>query len=154
MYLALLPVLLGSSVVAMSHTFGVDLVGDVPIFVLLVLHIWFNRAPEYIAITKLGTEYVVHRAADTWAFGIVVFAVAFADLPWDKAVDRDPDYVEFKAWGRQVGRLEPFLFLGVEVRKAVVSCLQADPADRMPMSQVIALLDETDELVLLEFQDF
>ena len=54
--------------------------------------------PEYIAVTKHTTEYVVRCAADKWAFGIVIFAVAFADLPWDKATSNNQDYVEFKAW--------------------------------------------------------
>ena len=54
--------------------------------------------PEYIAITKHETEYVMRCAADKWAFGIVIFAVAFADLPWDKARSNDQDYAEFKAW--------------------------------------------------------
>ena len=34
-------------------------------------------------------RYVVHRAADEWAFGIVIFAVAFADLPWEMADSRN-----------------------------------------------------------------
>jgi len=132
--------------VAISQTFVVDWVG-------CLLFCFAFRPPEYLGITKLETEYVMHCAADTWAFGIVIFAVAFGDLPWDRATCRNHDYTEFKAWGRSVGRLEPFVFLGVGIRKAVVSCLQANPADRMPMSQVLALIDETDELILMEFQD-
>jgi len=51
--------------------------------------------PELLVGKSKFTDYTLEKAQDVWAFGIVMYAVLFADLPWSRADRDDPDFALF-----------------------------------------------------------
>lgn len=48
--------------------------------------------PELLVEKSQFTNYKVEKSQDVWSFGIVMYAVLFADLPWSRADRYDPDF--------------------------------------------------------------
>eukprot|EP00035_Acanthoeca_spectabilis_P007578 m.138434 g.138434 ORF g.138434 m.138434 type:complete len:612 (-) comp14001_c0_seq9:437-2272(-) len=53
-------------------------------------------APELLSI-KEDQSYVLSPAFDIWSFGIVLYAVVFASIPWEEATKNDVSYLHFMA---------------------------------------------------------
>jgi serine/threonine protein kinase len=51
--------------------------------------------PELLVGQSKTSKHTVTKAQDVWAFGIVMYAVLFADLPWSRADRDDPDFALF-----------------------------------------------------------
>lgn len=113
---------------------------------------------ELIGIESPNDRYCVQKAADVWAFAVVIYVVIFADLPWDKAIEEiDDDYAEFRDDCRTglVSRVQPWALLEPTMQHTIFRMLAPNPDERPPMSEVVLavrqswLLDLEDEC---EFQ--
>ena len=49
----------------------------------------------YIAPESIQGPHVVSSAQDVWSLGIVLYAIIFADLPWEAAVGSDVRYAKY-----------------------------------------------------------
>lgn len=115
--------------------------------------------PELIRISSPNAQYTVLKSADVWAFAIVMYAVIFADLPWDKALlQTDPDYTEFVSSCDQylISKMQPWSLLATNMQSTMFRMLAPDPRDRASMSEVAAevrgrwLNDMDDEIMFPE----
>jgi serine/threonine protein kinase len=100
-------------------------------------------APELVQITSKTAVYTMTPAQDVWGMGIVLYAVLFADLPWEKAVPKDPDYsCVQEAGGIEAG---PMCFgsLAPGMRKLMSGLLHPDPEQRISMAELVTFLSES-----------
>jgi serine/threonine protein kinase len=102
-------------------------------------------SPEIVHLVGSQTTHTLTVAQDVWSFGVVLYAVLFNDLPWEKAVDTDPEYAAYafpefvdytSECTKNMEQLSPTL------RTLLVGMLTADPAQRVTMSEVVAFLSE------------
>lgn len=92
-------------------------------------------APEVIAAEARGEDRIVDPAVDVWAFGIVVYAVLFADLPWELACVRDADFTEFLSSGGVNSCAYPYSLLSTSMRRMLGRLLAVDPTKRCTMKE-------------------
>ena len=93
-------------------------------------------APELFKHGANGT-YTLLKSQDVWSFGIVLYAILFADLPWENAKDSDVEFAEFT----RTGVSGPFHLLSTEMRSLMKKLLSLDAAQRPTMDQVVATLE-------------
>lgn len=55
--------------------------------------------PELLVGHSASGSYTLTKEQDVWAFGIVMYAVLFADLPWERADRDDGDFALFAEFG-------------------------------------------------------
>jgi serine/threonine protein kinase len=85
-------------------------------------------APELL-VASATVQHTLTAALDIWSFGIVLYAVIFASLPWDQATERDVDFVEFVSH-RDTSHCEPWSLLHPNVRGCVLAMLDVIPRNR------------------------
>mmetsp|Transcript_29252 Transcript_29252/g.76636 ORF Transcript_29252/g.76636 Transcript_29252/m.76636 type:complete len:168 (-) Transcript_29252:82-585(-) len=94
-------------------------------------------APELLAV-RSHQKYVLLPAYDLWSFGIVVYAVIFASLPWDSATKDDALYQQYVCGG-EIETAELWDSLSIPFRETLLGMLSAT-ADRPPISDVVDAL--------------
>ncbi|EDQ88008.1 uncharacterized protein MONBRDRAFT_9447 [Monosiga brevicollis MX1] len=103
------------------------------------------RYPSRIAGTQLYMSPdllqggACSSAQDAWAVGLTWYATLFADLPWDRASQRDPAYVRYLATGKlPVGdRLQ---LLSPDLRVLLLRLLHPNPNLRATLSDALAFV--------------
>lgn len=98
-------------------------------------------APELIN-RRSTNPYKIEPAQDVWAFGIVLYAVLFADLPWEKAKPRDKDFHLFCRKGGVSAKLHPFHFTSEPMRQFLAKLMHIVPKNRPSMEYVANWFDE------------
>lgn len=93
-------------------------------------------APELVCIRSSRTTYVLDTVYDIWSMGIVLYAIIFADLPWNKARLNNPDFFVFYKSGGVTVDLKPFHLLSRPMRKILKRMLALDPLNRCTMTDV------------------
>ena len=94
-------------------------------------------APELINRSS-STEYKLKCGQDVWAFGIVLYAVLFQDLPWEKAKPSDEDFSKY--WTKGAKLLYPFNIVSHNMRTLLSSCICINPKERSSMTEVVSYL--------------
>lgn len=97
-------------------------------------------APELIKVRSRSAAYSVTKAQDVWSFGVVMYAVLFNDLPWEKASENDADYADMLHQGGIQRGLPQQEVLSVQMRKFMCGMLAVDPAERITMQEVADFL--------------
>eukprot|EP00040_Diaphanoeca_grandis_P040125 m.261328 g.261328 ORF g.261328 m.261328 type:complete len:371 (-) comp41902_c0_seq1:645-1757(-) len=97
-------------------------------------------APELVN-RKQSIPYRIEFAQDVWSIGIVLYAVLFADLPWEKAKPRDKDFHLFCRKGGVSSRLHPFNVVTPPMRQFLGMLLNILPKHRPTMDQVVEFFD-------------
>lgn len=93
-------------------------------------------APELVN-RKHTIPYTIEEAQDVWSVGIVLYAVLFADLPWEKAKPRDKDFHLFCRKGGVSSRLHPFNVVSPPMRQFLSMVLNILPKQRPSMDAVV-----------------
>ena len=99
-------------------------------------------APELIN-RRSSTPYTIETANDVWSLGIVLYAVLFADLPWEKAKPRDKDFHLFCRKGGVSAKLHPFHFTSPKMRTFLSRLLHIVPKNRPTMAEVATFFDDS-----------
>lgn len=97
-------------------------------------------APELMTKKSKKSIYSLQKEQDVWSMGIVLYAILFADLPWEKARESDPDFALFQAEGGVSRSLYPFNMLSRPMRALLARMLAINPADRCSMKEVVEFL--------------
>jgi len=101
-------------------------------------------AHEICKLTSRESKYTMTPGLDVWSFGIVLFAVLFNDLPWEKAKEGDAEFKKVLDEGgvcaKAVSQLE---FLSPEMKELLIGTLQLDPAKRITMDDIVEVLSES-----------
>ena len=100
-------------------------------------------APELIRVRSRSAKYHISKTQDVWSFGIVMFAVLFNDLPWEKASDTDADFVDMMRAGGMTQGLPQKDVLSIAMQQLMCGMLAVDPADRIGMHEVCDFLSES-----------
>jgi hypothetical protein len=74
--------------------------------------------------------------------GIVIYAVLFNDLPWEKALLTDPDYREVEESGGVASSVANFGSLSGAMRTLLAEMLCSDYTRRCPVSELVDFLAE------------
>jgi serine/threonine protein kinase len=98
-------------------------------------------APELVN-RKSTTPYHLREAHDVWSFGIVMYAVLFSDLPWEKARPRDEDFKLFCKKGGVSSKLYPFNTVTSAMRALLRGVLAIKASSRPSMAAVIEHMGE------------
>jgi serine/threonine protein kinase len=89
-----------------------------------------------------ATEFEVTTAQDVWSFGILLYAIIFADLPWERACLDDKDYALFHKSGGFLGRREQYQAMSYELRVLMSRMLAVNPAQRCTMADVVSFFSK------------
>jgi len=100
-------------------------------------------APELVEIRSKTATYKMTPSCDIWGMGIVLYAVLFNDLPWEKAVQKDEDYTYVVEHGGVVAGPKHFGSLAPGMRALMAGMLHPDPAQRIPMAELVEFLSES-----------
>jgi len=95
--------------------------------------------PELINRVSAST-YTINPAQDIWGFGVVMYAMLFSDLPWERARPRDPDFAFFCKKGGVSVRMHPFQYISPRLRTLVKSILAIVPKNRPSMGTIIEFI--------------
>ena len=87
------------------------------------------KAPE------TWSAHVVSAAQDVWSLGIVLYAILFADLPWEAAVETDADYMRYVGSGL-LGSSLGTIMLSKHMFSLLRRMLAPNPADRCTIAEV------------------
>eukprot|EP00035_Acanthoeca_spectabilis_P022218 m.442608 g.442608 ORF g.442608 m.442608 type:complete len:367 (-) comp18828_c0_seq1:190-1290(-) len=93
-------------------------------------------APELLN-RKTTNPYHIEKSQDVWSFGIVLYAVLFADLPWEKAKPKDADFRLFCTLGGVSPRLHPFHFTSPPMMQFLRMVLNIIPKHRPTMANCV-----------------
>lgn len=93
-------------------------------------------APELLN-RKTVNPYSIEKSQDVWSFGIVLYAVLFADLPWEKAKPKDADFRLFCTLGGVSPRLHPFHFTSPPMMQFLRMILNIIPKHRPTMANCV-----------------
>ena len=96
-------------------------------------------APELLN-RRSATPLRLIEAHDTWSVGIMLYAMCFADLPWEKAKVRDEDFALFAAKGGVSDQLYPFSLLSSPIANIMAQTMAIRAEDRPTMAAVAAAL--------------
>jgi len=99
-------------------------------------------APELVSIRSKTARYQVHPTQDVWGMGIVIYAVLFNDLPWEKALMTDPDYREVEEHGGVMSSVGNFGLLSAAMQTLLAEMLCSDYQRRCPISELVEFLAE------------
>eukprot|EP00049_Salpingoeca_infusionum_P022052 m.5224 g.5224 ORF g.5224 m.5224 type:complete len:375 (-) comp4861_c2_seq1:303-1427(-) len=94
-------------------------------------------SPEQIYCDSANIPYEYHPAADVWGLGIVLYAMLFADLPWERAASTDRDFAKFCRRGGFKRSRQPFNMLSVPLYDMLSRMLSVDPHTRCTMVEVV-----------------
>ena len=93
-------------------------------------------APELIN-RRSTTPYQLQEAQDVWSFGIILYAILFSDLPWEKARLKDDDFKLFCKKGGVSSSLYPFNTVASPMRALLRGVLAIKASQRPTMTDVI-----------------
>ena len=96
-------------------------------------------APELLTRDR-AVPYAVTPAIDVWAFAVILYAVLFADLPWEKAKPSDADFALFLKHNGVSSSLHPFSLLSKQMRALLRGCFAVAPAKRSRAKDVHAAI--------------
>ncbi|XP_068856478.1 uncharacterized serine/threonine-protein kinase SBK3-like [Aphelocoma coerulescens] len=101
-------------------------------------------APELWHLRGAGARLRLEPALDTWAFGVLLFALLTGAFPWASPAASDPAFRRFRAWhGRTCAgeaRLAPpsaWRGLGEAARGLLRGLLHPEPGRRCPPGEVL-----------------
>lgn len=97
-------------------------------------------SPQLVNRKNLGAPYKLEFSQDVWSFGIVLYAVLFADLPWEKARPSDPDFTLFCSLGGVSSRIHPFQHVSTPMRQFFKMLFSFNPKKRPSMTQCVEFL--------------
>jgi serine/threonine protein kinase len=95
-------------------------------------------APEQIQCDAMKQPYEYNTSADVWGIGIVLYAMLFADLPWERASPTDKDFARFCRRGGFKRSRQPFNMLSPRLFDILSRMLAVDPRSRCSMDEVVA----------------
>ena len=98
-------------------------------------------APELLS-RRSATPLRLIEAHDTWSVGIMLYAMVFADLPWEKAKVRDEDFALFAKYGGVSKQLYPFSLLASPIATILSQTLAIRAEDRPSMAAVAHALKD------------
>ena len=98
-------------------------------------------APEALLDDRAGRPHHATCRQDVWSLGILLYAMLFADLPWDRAVIADPDFCKFAREGGVQRDIYPYTLLSNDLRTLLNRMLAVDPSKRCDIGDVIAFLN-------------
>ena len=93
-------------------------------------------APELIN-RRSSTPYHLQEAQDVWSFGIILYAILFSDLPWEKARLKDEDFKLFCKKGGVSSSLYPFNTVASPMRALLRGVLAIKASQRPSMVDII-----------------
>eukprot|EP00037_Helgoeca_nana_P031314 m.398557 g.398557 ORF g.398557 m.398557 type:complete len:777 (-) comp28372_c0_seq10:45-2375(-) len=85
-------------------------------------------APELL-FASASASHTLTGALDMWSFGIVLYAVIFAELPWNQANERDVDFVSFVSHP-DIHISEPWSLLHPQLRECILAMLSVSAGHR------------------------
>ena len=91
--------------------------------------------PELLVGKSKHTDYSLEKAQDVWAFGIVMYAVLFADLPWCRADRDDADFALFALNGIRE-HMGPWCLLSMPLLKLYRQMLTIHPNARTSFDSI------------------
>eukprot|EP00041_Stephanoeca_diplocostata_P028459 m.807723 g.807723 ORF g.807723 m.807723 type:complete len:577 (+) comp23380_c0_seq2:212-1942(+) len=94
-------------------------------------------APELICVRE-HESYVVATGADVWSYAIVLFAMIFADLPWDEATRNDEVYTAFVR-APAVEEMHPWSLIAPELRQILLQCF-SHISRRPSMTELVSVV--------------
>eukprot|EP00038_Savillea_parva_P009047 m.180849 g.180849 ORF g.180849 m.180849 type:complete len:344 (+) comp15120_c0_seq1:157-1188(+) len=97
-------------------------------------------SPQLVNRKNNAIPYHLDTSQDVWSFGIVLYAVLFADLPWEKARPTDADFALFCRLGGVSPRVHPFQHVSAPMRKFFRLLLAFNPKKRPTMAQCVEFL--------------
>jgi len=100
-------------------------------------------APELVQIRSKTATYKMTTASDVWGMGIVLYAVLFNDLPWEKATPKDADYTYTLEHGGVGAGPKHFGSLSPGMKALMAGLLHPDPEQRIPMAELVEFLSES-----------
>ena len=98
-------------------------------------------SPELVN-RKSVDSYHLREAHDVWAFGIIMYAILFADLPWGKARLDDEDFALYCSKGGVSSKLYPFCNVTKLMRALLSKCLAIKASSRPSMARVARFLQQ------------
>jgi serine/threonine protein kinase len=93
-------------------------------------------APELIN-RRSTTTYKITEAQDVWSFGVVLYAMLFSDLPWEKARLADDDFKLYCKKGGVSSSLYPFNTVASPMQALLRGVLAIKASQRPSMEAVI-----------------
>jgi serine/threonine protein kinase len=93
-------------------------------------------APELIN-RRSANPYQLTKAQDVWSFGIILYAMLFSDLPWNKCSLKDDDFKLFCQKGGVSSSLYPFNTAASPMRALLRGVLAIKASQRPSMEAVI-----------------
>jgi calcium-dependent protein kinase len=100
-------------------------------------------SPQLVGRKNLQKSYTLEMSQDVWSFGIVLYAVLFADLPWEKARPSDQDFALFCNLGGVSSRIHPFQHVSSSMRKFFRMIFAFNPQKRPTMPQCVEFLNRS-----------
>ncbi|NXD60545.1 SBK1 kinase, partial [Corvus moneduloides] len=105
-------------------------------------------APELWHLRGAGARLRLEPALDTWAFGVLLFALLTGTFPWASPAPSDPAFRRFRAWhGRTCAGEAPAVppprtwrALGEAARGLLRGLLHPEPGRRCPPGEVLRYL--------------
>jgi serine/threonine protein kinase len=96
---------------------------------------------QYMAPETLAGSHTVCPAQDVWSLGIVLYAMLFADLPWERAREGDVEY-EYYCLTRALG---PAGMLSAPLTSLMARMLEPDPEQRITLAEVIKFFSDNSQ---------
>mmetsp|Transcript_36654 Transcript_36654/g.96001 ORF Transcript_36654/g.96001 Transcript_36654/m.96001 type:complete len:335 (-) Transcript_36654:216-1220(-) len=97
-------------------------------------------SPQLVNRRDTTRPYALEAAQDVWSYGVVLYAVLFADLPWEKARPADPDFKLFCELGGVSPRVHPFQHVSGAIRRFFKMLFAFNPKKRPSMQQCAEFL--------------
>eukprot|EP00040_Diaphanoeca_grandis_P044665 m.13183 g.13183 ORF g.13183 m.13183 type:complete len:348 (-) comp9620_c0_seq1:56-1099(-) len=98
--------------------------------------------PPELVNRRSADPYFIAPSQDTWGFGIVMYAMLFSDLPWEKAKPRDNDFAFFCKKGGVSVKMHPFQYISPRLRLLIKSMLAVLPKNRPSMKTVVEFVSK------------
>jgi len=96
-------------------------------------------APELLTLPLSSPVYRISQAQDCWSFGVVLYAVLFADLPWVRADNSDADFAMFVRDGI-TDHSPPWSLLSSPMRDLFRGMLALNPQRRTTFAVILQYL--------------
>lgn len=96
--------------------------------------------PTVVVVRSRSEMYTIRKQQDMWSLGIVLYAALMSDLPFNKAVEEDPDFGIFLREGGVTSRLYPFSLLSSSMLDIMQRLLHMEPDQRCTADELAAYL--------------
>mmetsp|Transcript_15946 Transcript_15946/g.41248 ORF Transcript_15946/g.41248 Transcript_15946/m.41248 type:complete len:402 (+) Transcript_15946:879-2084(+) len=95
-------------------------------------------APELLT-PEAEVSYTLSPSLDMWSFGVVLYAVIFASMPWDEATVDDQEFMTFVS-DRSIAEHLPWSLLHPTLCDCMVCMLSLRPEDRPSAAKLAPLI--------------